>query len=105
MDDPFVVRVLERLADLGDDRQRLARLELAACQQLPQVHAIDVLHEEVVQAAGLAEVVQGDDVRVIEPGQGAGLAGESLREPGDASDMVGRILRATRRSIRRWRAL
>ena len=62
----------------GTIGQCLARLELAAGDHLPQVHAIDIFHEEVVQPAGLAEVMQCDDVRVIEPRQRPGLACESL---------------------------
>ena len=47
--DAFVVRILEGLANLGDDLQRLGRGEFAGPFNLPQVRAIHILHEEVVQ--------------------------------------------------------
>ncbi len=89
MHDPFVVRVLERLANLGNDRQRLLRLELAAGDQLPEVRAVDELHDEIVHPAGLAEVVHRDDVRVAQSRERPGLTGESLGEPRGRGD-VGR---------------
>ena len=64
-----------------------ARLELAAGDHLPQVQAVDELHEEVVQAACLAEVVQRDDVRVIQARESPRFAGESLGEGGVRADL------------------
>ena len=52
VDDAFVVGELQGLADLRHDRQRLLRRQLAGLHQLPQIHAVDVLHEEVVQRRG-----------------------------------------------------
>ena len=72
---------------------------------LPQVHAIDVLHEEVVQPPGLAEVVQGDDVRVIQPRQRRASRVNRSSNAGFPATAGGKILRATSRSSRRWRAL
>ena len=82
--------------------------ELARVQQPPQVHAVDKLHEEVVegpsaalgragdpssrQARGdgrLAEIVDRDDVRMAEHGHRPGFAGEPLGE--------GRVLADLRR--------
>ena len=74
------MRVLQRFTDRRHDGQRLLRREPAGRHGLAQVHAIDKLHQQEVEAAGLAEVVNRDDVRVIQRGQRVGLAGEALRK-------------------------
>jgi len=97
----LIVGVLQGLANLGHDGQRLLRLQLALAEQLPQVGPVHVFHEEVVQRPtflggralacrqlGAAEVVHGDDVRMAKPGQRAGLAAETRLE--------GRVLRQLR---------
>ena len=43
-----------------------------------QVGAVHVLHDEEVQVVVLVDVVGADDVRVVEGGDGAGLAVEAL---------------------------
>ena len=43
---------------------------------------LDVLHRDQVAAVGLAAVVDADDVRVLEPRRGLGLAPEALDELG-----------------------
>src|SRR5690606_23187009 len=52
--------------------------ELPAAQELAEIHAIHVLHEQVEEAVALAEVVHGDDVRMIQHGERLRLAGETL---------------------------
>ncbi len=52
MDHAVIVGVLQGLADLRHDGQGLFGRELAGVQQPPQVHAVDELHEEVVETAG-----------------------------------------------------
>ena len=73
--DAAVVRELERLADLGNDGERLLGRETPGAHGLAEIDAVDELHEEVEEASGLPEVVDGDDVRVIEfaPRVGGGL--------------------------------
>jgi hypothetical protein len=78
--DPFVVGVLQRLANLRHDRQRLLRLQVPGPEHLPQVCPVHELHEEVIQPAHLAEVVDRDDARVAQARQGLGYAGEPLGE-------------------------
>ena len=85
VDDAGVVGELERLANLGDNLQRLARREFARPLELAQVQAVHILHDEKRHALDLAEFVDGDDVGMIQPGQGAGLAVEAfgkIRAPG-----------------------
>jgi hypothetical protein len=54
---------------------------MARLDRLAEVHAVHVFHEEVEQAVGgLAKVMHADDMRMAQPCQGAGLAGEALGE-------------------------
>ncbi len=78
VDDAFVVRKLERLADLRDDGQRLLGRKPAGALDLPQIAAVHEFHYEVVQGARLAEVMHRDDVRMVQARQGAGFAVEPL---------------------------
>jgi hypothetical protein len=80
MHQPLVVRVLQGVAELLNDRQRLRGRQRAALQEVTQVLAVDVFHGERVEPIAVAEIVDRDDVRMIEPGQGLGFAGEARRE-------------------------
>ena len=80
MNHSFVVGELEGGANLCDQRQRLARLQRLIVEQMPKVHSIHILHDEVVILAGLAEIVKGDDAGMIELGEGFGFPLESFRE-------------------------
>ena len=57
-----------------------ARGDPSRVHQLAQAHSVHVLHQEVEQAVGTAKVVDRNDARMIEPGQGFGLAGEPFGE-------------------------
>ena len=78
MDDPFFMGVLQGLANLGDDCQCLLRLQTSALDEMPQIAPVDELHDQVKQAARFAEIVDGDDVGMAEPGQGAGFASKAF---------------------------
>ena len=81
--DAVAVGVLKAQARLRDDRQGLVDAEVAVlAQELGARLAADVLHDEVVAAAGLvhAEVEDLDDVRVDELGDREGLAAEARDE-------------------------
>ena len=67
-----------------------AGVKPAGLQRLAQVHAVDELHQQVEEAAGLAEVVDGDDVRVAEAGERLGLAVEALGEARVVGSVRGR---------------
>jgi len=82
VDDAAVVGELEGVAEGGDDGEGFPGGEFLDAQQLAEVHAIDEFHEEVEEAAGLAEVVDGDNVGVVEGGEGAGFASEAFGELG-----------------------
>ena len=48
MDDTLVMGILQRITDLRDDGQRLARRDSPGMQQLPQVHAVHEFHQEII---------------------------------------------------------
>ena len=77
MDDPEGVRRLERFGDLAGDRQRLVDRDRAQGGALGQGRALDELQDQRPEAAGLYEVVDTTDVRVVERGQNPGLALEA----------------------------
>jgi hypothetical protein len=80
VDDALFVGVVQGVADLQRDRQGLRRRHRPGADQRPQVGPRHELHQEVEQPLGLAEVVDGDDAGVAQPGQGARLAHEALGE-------------------------
>ncbi len=84
MDDALVVRELQRLADLGDDLQRLARRKPAGPLELPQVQPIHEFHEEIGEPVHLTELVDRDNVRMVQLGQRAGLSPEAFGKAGPA---------------------
>ena len=86
MYDALVVSVLEGVAHLCHDADIWSSLSGTGLHQLPQVLAGHELHHEVAEPSGLAKVVDSDDIRVIEPGQGTRLAAEALGESRVASN-------------------
>ena len=57
---------LEGFRDLFRNRQRLVERDGAACQSLRQILALDELHHESLDAAGVLQPVDGRDVRMIQ---------------------------------------
>ena len=101
VDDALAVRVVQRVADLAMMMvERLRGVEAGAVDDLVEIGALDELHDEVevAFARGLAEVVDGDDARVAELGEGAGFALEAVGECRVGADLGGRSLMATGRS-------
>jgi hypothetical protein len=88
MDDAFLVRELECLANPGHDGQRLLRDQLPMLQKLPQGQPLHVFHDQERVAARLAVVVNGHDVRMVEPGQGTGLTSKPLSKSNIAFALI-----------------
>src|SRR5262249_30560156 len=106
-DDSLIMRVLQCVTKLGNDLQCLARLEMTAAHDVPQIGPIHKLHDEVVElAAGalrsclarFAEIEDADDVRMVELRERAGLAREALGERGIAAS-------GGRQYLERYRAI
>ena len=69
----------ERLGDLGEQPHRLGHRQLAgAGQAIAQGLALDVGHDVVEEAVGVAGVEDAEDVRMLEAGGDLDLAGEAL---------------------------
>ena len=66
VDDAALVREGEAVGDLQRDLDRLVGGQLAFLQARAQVRALEQLHRHEREIAFLAEVEDGDDVRVVE---------------------------------------
>jgi hypothetical protein len=73
-----LVRVVNGPRHLHEQTRRLARPLQQARHGRRQVPAVNELHAEVLLAVVLADLVDGDDVGVVERGDGLGLPAEAL---------------------------
>ncbi len=106
MDEPGRVGRVERLGDLAQQRSvRCARRARARAISAASVGPGHELHREVQAVLGLAGLVDGDDVRVLERRLEPALAPEALDELGSSPSPPASTFRATRRSSSTWRAL
>ncbi len=75
------MRELERLAQLAHDAHDLLQVEaLVGVEEVLELLALDELHDEVGNVVLLAEVVDLDNVRVVEPRHRLRFAYEPHRE-------------------------
>src|SRR4029079_1806757 len=81
MNQPALVRVVERRSDLADDEDSTVdRKRTLPADQFLQARTADVLHDDVVRVTFLADIVNIDDVGVGEAGGRLGLTLETLQE-------------------------
>ena len=81
VNDPLLVRGLQGIADLPDQFQRLVGIQAGVFHDAAEVGAVNVFHhKKEVAFARLAEVIDRHDAGVVEPGQRACLAFESVHE-------------------------
>ncbi len=79
MDDAARVRVLERRGDLAGDAERFVDRESSlAAEPFAKRLAFDERHGEEHASVGLSGIEEGEDVRVVEPGDGADLGEEAV---------------------------
>ena len=71
------VGVVDRLGRLGQERRRGPGIGLERGELLGEVAPLDQLHAEIALAVVLADLVDRDDPRVIEQGDGLGLVLEA----------------------------
>ncbi len=65
----------QRFGRAADDLQHLARLhEIVGFRIVAQVPALEIFHRDIGEAALLADIVDGHDIRMIEAAGGFGLA-------------------------------
>ncbi len=88
VDDPLGMGAGDRVGD-GDGQFKDAPKRKARCrQQLVEGFPLDQLHGQKVDAVRFVDRVQGDDVGMVQPGDGLGLA----REPGQPIGVRGHLL-------------
>ena len=77
VDDPAFVRLVERIRDLDAEAEHLLRRERSLFEPLGERLPFEELHDEVLDAVGVADVVEGADVRMRELGDRFRLALEA----------------------------
>ena len=88
VDDPLLVRGLERLGDLFRDRQRIFNRDRAAIDALRQVLPLDQLHHECVQTSRSLDRVDRGYMWMVEGCEGPRLALESRKAVGVGRERV-----------------
>ena len=81
MNHAFIMRELQRVTDLGHDRERPRRRKRFRFDHPFQIGPVDEFHHEVAQPLGLAEIVHGNDVRMIERSKSLRLPKKARGEP------------------------
>ena len=92
MDDPLLVRRLERLGDLLRDRQRLVERNRAPRDPLREILALDEFHDERLHAVGVLQAVDRRDVRMVQRGEDFGFALKPRQPVGVACQRRGQDL-------------
>ena len=82
VDDPPAVGVAQGPEDLGDEMDGLPPVQRGAplLHVLLQGHAVNELHDDIVQPVGMAHIVDGHNVHVGEHGHRLGLIVETAAE-------------------------
>ena len=80
MQNSFAMGILQGVTEVWHQPERLGRREPLRVHRLAEVDSIDKLHHQIVKPPGLAEIMDGNDVRMVELCQHAGLAGKAIRE-------------------------
>jgi len=91
---PAWLRGGEGAAGLDGVVERLGQRDGAGVELLAEGLAIDELSGNVGDVAGLADVVNGDDVGVVERGRGAGFLGEAEDALGVLDELGGQQLQS-----------
>ncbi len=94
MDDPLLVRGLERFSDLLGNRQRLIERHRSFRDTVGEGWTFDQLHDQATNPVGCLQTVDGRDVRMVqgrerlgftlEAGQPVRVVRETLREDLDS---------------------
>ena len=81
MQDASLVRVMNRFGNELDVPRGFRAAQWTVAHELREVLALDVIHREVMLAVVDADVVNGDDVRMLEQRGSRDLAPEPLNDP------------------------
>ena len=104
MNDPFLVRCVERVGNLARDCERLWNRQWPARQPIGERGALDQFKHQCGHAIGFFQSVDRADVRVIQRGEQPRFARETGPAFGVELKCDGRILIATSRPSLRSRA-
>ena len=85
---PCAMRFVERVGNLGGDRQRLVERQRPSFQPRGQSLALEMRHDEIVRAIDAANVVDAADVRMVQRGDRTRLALEASPRIGVAGDFT-----------------
>ncbi len=91
MDDPAFVGGPHRVGQRNGNLEQLRQRQAAGRDEVAERPALDEFHREEVNPVRLLDAVERDDVRVVEGGDGLGLAPEAMEPVG-----IGRGLRRER---------
>lgn len=69
MDDPFLVRRIERLGNLARDPERFGERQRATRQAIGECRSVDQFENQRGQPIGFLESIDSADVRVVERGE------------------------------------
>jgi hypothetical protein len=83
MEDPAFVRVGDAAGDFGDETGNLSRAAEEIADPLRQAPASRQLHAEKRNPVVISDLVNGEDVGVVETGDGANLRPKTQDEVGD----------------------
>ena len=92
MDDAEAVRGVERAGDVDRHAERLAQRQRPARDRVGERLPFEVLHDQVVDAVLMADVVERADVRMVQPRDRARLAVEALAQLRARGEMRGQDL-------------
>lgn len=93
MDDPVLMRLLERLGDLASNRKHVPQWHGAARHQRAELRAIDQLHHEGRDAVGLFKAVDVCDRGMIQGGEGLGFPLEPFQPLRVSGEGIGQDLK------------
>ena len=83
------MRLVERVGDLGSDRERLVEWQRSSFKPRGQRLTLEMRHDQVVRAIHTPDVIDAADVRMVQRGNCARLALETSPRFGVAGDFTG----------------
>ena len=104
MHDPLLVRVFERVAHFDQDPVHLFLVNDFLIDQCSQRKPVHIFQQKIIEAAGLAEIEDVDDVGMVQSRQRLRLARETPCEGGVARQLRRENFQATARLSSGWRA-
>ncbi len=80
MHDSSIMRILQRIADLTNDRKRQFLIQSTFLQDLSKVGSGDILHQEKIAVVEFTKVMNANNVGMIQSCQRACFASKAFGE-------------------------